>query len=137
MLTRRTLSVQRVLSIWAIGVVMTVAMLGQALLLAPRASADCTLHADDEQYIHLLAQQDIVHAGGFTDCHVAAEGRWFADQVRTSADPLGTARSLVRIVRTGTSLSTEQAIWEVAAAIYVFAPEMVPVLNNQGAAGSA
>ena len=128
---------KQALSVWATGVVLMVALLGHVVLLAPHASADCTMTADDERYVNLLAEKNVVHAAGYTDCQVTAEGRWFADQVRASPDPLGTARSLVRRVIAGTPLSPEQAEWEVAAATYAYAPEMIQVIMKQGAAGPA
>lgn len=128
---------KRALSMWVIGVVLMVTLLGHVMLQAPRASADCTMSADDERYIKLLALQNIVHSAGYTDCQVSAEGRWFAVQVRKSPDPLGTARSLVMMVITGTPLTAEQAEWEVAAAIYTYAQDMVQRIQNQDAAGNA
>ncbi|BBY37220.1 hypothetical protein MMAN_13540 [Mycobacterium mantenii] len=127
---------RRASPVWAICVVVT-ALLSHVVLPAPQASADCTMTADDDRYVTLLAEKNIVHAAGYTDCHVTAEGRWFADQVRASPDPLGTARSLVRTVIAGTPLSAEQAEWEVAAAIYTYAPEMIQVIMNQGAGPAA
>jgi hypothetical protein len=121
----------RVLSVWAAGVVLVVAMLGHVVLSAPQASASCTLTAQDDQYIHLLAMKNMIHSPDYTDCHMAAEGRWFAYQVRNSADPLGTARSLVQMVIDGTPMSADQAEWEVESAIYVYAPEVIPKIKDQ------
>ena len=61
MTTTRTRSRRRVLSVWAAGAVLVVAMLGHVVLSAPQASANCTLTAQDEQYIQLLAQNKMVH----------------------------------------------------------------------------
>lgn len=136
MTVTRVRRLRRASPLWATCVVLT-ALLSYVVLPAPQAFADCTMTADDDRYITLLAEKNIVHGAGYTDCHVTAEGRWFADQVRASPDPLGTARSLVRRVIVGTPLSAEQAEWEVAAAIYTYAPEMIQVIMNQGAAPAA
>jgi hypothetical protein len=119
------------LSVWAAGVVLAVAMLGHHVLVAPPAAASCTLTTQDDQYINLLGQKNMIHGADFNDCHMVAEGRWFADQVRNSPDPLGTARSLVQMVKDTTPMNEEQAEWEVEAAIFVYAPEMIPTIKGQ------
>ncbi|MGZ3382692.1 MAG: hypothetical protein ACXVBB_20850, partial [Isosphaeraceae bacterium] len=92
---------------------MVAATLGQVVLAAPPASANCTLTPQDEQYIHLLAQNNLIHSADFSDCHVIAEGRWFADQVRTAADPMARAKSLITLITDTTPLDAKQAEWEV------------------------
>ena len=87
MTTARTHPRGRVLSLCAGGVALGAAMLGHVVLSAPQASAACTLTNADDQYIQLLAQNKMVHTADFDDCNMAGEGRWFADQIRTSADP--------------------------------------------------
>ncbi len=116
---------------WGASIVLVVAMLGHVVLSAPQASAECTLTAADDLYINLLAQNNMVHTTDFNDCHMATEGRWFADRVRTSADPVGTAKSLIKMVTDTTPMTAEQAEWEVECAIYVYAPEMVPKIMGQ------
>ncbi len=111
-------------------------MLGHAVLSAPEASAGCTLTPQDEQYINLLARDKMVHGIGFNDCHMVAQGRWFADQVRNSPDPLGTGKSLVQMVANTTPANAEQAEFEVEAAIFVYAPEMIPTIKDQFAQSS-
>jgi len=132
-----TPSPRRGLSAWAASVVFVVAMLSHLVLAAPRAAADCTLTTQDQQYINLLAQKNLVHGADFNDCHMVAEGRWFAEQVRNSPDPLATARSLMQMVTDTTPMNKEQAEWEVESAIFVYAPEMIPGLKEQCAQENA
>ncbi len=89
--------------------------------------------AADEQYVHLLAQNEMVHTADYDDCTLTAEGRWFADQVRTSADPLGKAKSLVKMVTDTTPMKADKTEWEVESAIYVYAPEMIPKIKDESA----
>ncbi len=133
MTTSRTRSRRRVLSVWTAGAAMMAAMLGHVVLSAPPASASCNLTAEDDHYINLLAQDKMIHTADFTDCHMAAEGRWFADQVRHSADPLGTARSLMKMVTDTTPMTAQQAEWEVECAIFCYAPEMIPQIKDEKA----
>jgi Protein of unknown function (DUF732) len=132
MTTTHTRSPTRVVSLLAVGLVTVVAMLGCVLVSAPQASADCVLTAQDQSYIQLLAQKHIGAINGYTDCDVAGQGRWFADKVRASATPALTAAGLARTYYWNywTSLTEEQAAWQVAAAIKVYAPEMVPAVLN-------
>lgn len=118
-------------SVWAAAVVLVVAMLGRLTLSAPPAAANCALTSQDDQYIQLLAQNTMTHRTDANDCDVAAEGRSYADQVRQSADPLGTARSLVHKVAEATSMNEQQAEWEIESAVFVYAPEMIPLIKNQ------
>ncbi len=131
MTTTRTRSRKRMLSVWAAGVVLAVAMLGQVVLSAPQASANCTMTPADDQYINLLAQNSMVHSADFNDCNMTAEGRWFANQVRTSPDPLATAKKLVKMVTDTTPMDAKQAEWEVESAVYVYAPDMVPKIKDE------
>jgi hypothetical protein len=110
-------------------------MLGAALLSAPQASAACNMTPKDDQYINLLAQNKMIHTAAFNDCNMTAEGRWFADQVRTSADPLATGKNLVNMVTNTTSMKHDQAEWEVESAVFVYAPEMIPAIKGQVAQG--
>ena len=123
----------RALAVWAAGAVLAGAMASHVVLSAPRASASCNLSPQDEQYIALLAQNKMVHDDSFTDCHEAAEGRWFADQVRTAPDPYGKGKSLVKMVTDTTSMSHDQAEWEVESAIFVYAPQMIPKIKDEAA----
>lgn len=126
-----TFSPRRRLPVWAAGVVVVAAMLGRSVLAAPPAAAQCTLTAQDEQYISLLAQKNMIHGSDVNDCHMVAEGRWFADQVRNSADPFGTAKALMQHVINTTPMTPDQAEWEVEAAIFVYAPELIPRIKDQ------
>jgi hypothetical protein len=120
-------------SVWVAGGALVAAMLGQVVLAAPQASANCTLTAQDEQYIHLLAQNDMIHTSDFNDCRLTTEGRWLADQVRTAADPMARSKSLITLLTDTSSMDAKQAEWEVESAIYVYAPEMVPKIKDQAA----
>ncbi len=131
MTTTRTRSRRRVAAVSAAGAVLAGAMVSQVVLSAPRASAACTLTPQDEQYIHLLAQNSMIHSTDFTDCHMVTEGRWFADQVRTAADPLARAKSLMTLITDTTPMDAKQAEWEVESAVYVYAPDMVPKLKDE------
>ncbi len=73
----------------------------------------------------------MVHNADFSDCHEAAEGRWFADQVRSNPNPYGKAKELVNMVTNTTPLSPDQAEWEVESAIYVYAPDLIPKIKAQ------
>ena len=123
----------RVSSVWAAGVALGASMLGGAVLSAPLASASCNLTPADDQYITLLAQNKMVHNADFSDCHEAAEGRWFADQVRANANPFGEAQELINMITNTTPMTQAQAEWEVESAIYVYAPDMVPKIKDQAA----
>lgn len=131
MTTTRSRSRMRALSVGAAGAGFMALMVGQGVASAPQASAGCTLSKQDEQYINLLAQNKMIHGTDFNDCHMAAEGRWFAEQVRTASDPLATAKSLVKMVNDGTPMDSSQAEFEVEAAIYTYAPEMVPKIKDE------
>jgi hypothetical protein len=133
MTTTRTRSRARVSSVWAAGVALGASMLGGAVLAAPHAAASCSLSAADDQYIQLLAQNSMVHNADFSDCHEAAEGRWFADQVRANPNPFGEAQELVNMVTSTTPMTQAQAEWEVESAIFVYAPELVPKIKDQAA----
>ncbi|UXA05162.1 DUF732 domain-containing protein [Mycobacterium sp. SMC-2] len=133
MRTTRSRSRRRVLPVLAAGVAPAVAMLGYAVLSAPQASASCNLSPKDDQYIQLLAQNKMVHNADFSDCHEAAEGRWFADQVRNHPNPFGEAQELVNMITSTTPMSQAQAEWEVESAIYVYAPEVIPKIKDQAA----
>ena len=79
------------------------------MLSAPIASATCSLSQADDQYINLLAQNKMVHNADYSDCHEAAEGRWFADQVRANPNPFGEGQELVNMITRTTPLSQAQA----------------------------
>lgn len=136
MTSTRTRSRMRVSSVWAAGVALGASMLGGAVLSAPLASATCTLSDKDDQYINLLAQDKLVHSADFSDCHEAAEGRWFADQVRANSNPFGEAQELVNMVTNTTPMTQAQAEWEVESAIYVYAPDLIPKIKDQAAKAS-
>jgi hypothetical protein len=89
------------------------ATLGQIVLAAPQASVNCTLTAHDEQFIHLLAQNNMIHTADFNDCRLATEGRWLADQVRTAVDPMARGKSLMTLLTDTSSMDAKQAEWEV------------------------
>lgn len=129
----RTRSRLRVSSVWAAGVALGASMLGGAVLSAPLASATCNLSPADDQYIKLLAQNKMVHNADYSDCHEAAEGRWFADQVRANPNPFGEGQELINMITSTTPMSQAQAEWEVESAIYVYAPEMIPKIKDQAA----
>ena len=131
MTTTRTSSRRRVLSGWTAGVALGAAMLGGSVLSAPQASAACSLTPADDQYVNLLAQNKMVHNADFDDCNEAAEGRWFADQVRGAGDPYGKAKDLVNMVTSTTPMNASQAEWEVKSAIFVYAPQMIPKIKDE------
>ncbi|WP_244184908.1 hypothetical protein [Mycobacterium scrofulaceum] len=133
MTTTRSRSRMRVSSVWAASVALGASMLGGAVLSAPQAAASCNLSPKDDQYINLLAQNKMVHNADFSDCTEAAEGRWFADQVRSNPNPFGEAQELVNMVTRTTSMNQAQAEWEVESAIYVYAPDMIPKIKDQAA----
>lgn len=131
MIAQCTRSRGRMVSVWVAGVAFVSAMLGQAVLSAPKASASCTMNAADDRYIHLLAQNKMIHTADFNDCSMTAEGRWFADQVRNSPDPLGKARSLMNMVVNTTPMNAKQAEWEIESAIFVYAPQVIPKMKDE------
>lgn len=137
MTIRRPRSRGQVVALGAAGAVLATSMLGEALLSAPQALAACNMTPKDDQYINLLAQNKMIHTADFNDCNMTAEGRWFADQVRTSADPLATGKNLVNMVTNTTSMKHDQAEWEVESAIFVYAPEMISAIKGQIAQGPA
>ncbi|MEB4209442.1 hypothetical protein [Mycobacterium sp. 94-17] len=113
------------------GLALGAAACGVGVLSAPPASAACRLSPADDQYINLLAQNKMVHNADFTDCHEAAEGRWFADQVRSNPNPFGEGQELVNMITSTRPMSQAQAEWEVESAIYVYAPELIPKIKAQ------
>ena len=133
MTSTRTRSRVRVSSVWAAGVALGASMLGGAVLSAPLASATCNLSPADDQYIKLLAQNKMVHNADYSDCHEAAEGRWFADQVRANPNPFGEGQELINMITNTTPMTQAQAEWEVESAIYVYAPELIPKIKDQAA----
>ncbi len=128
-----TRSRAQALAAGAAGVVLGAAMFGGAVLSAPRAWASCSMTPADDQYIKLLAQNKMVHNADFNDCSEAAEGRWFASQVRANPNPFGEAQELVNMVTRTTPMKQAQAEWEVESAIYVYAPDMIPKIKDEAA----
>jgi hypothetical protein len=117
--------------VWAAGAALGAALLGNSLVSAPQASANCNLTPQDDQYINLLAQNKMVHDASYSDCHEAMEGRWFADQVRANANPYGEGQELINMITSTTGMSQAQAEWEVESAIFVYAPDLLPKIKNQ------
>jgi hypothetical protein len=122
---------RRVLSGCAAGVALGAAMLGGSVLSAPNASASCDMSPADDQYIKLLAQNKMVHSADFNDCNEAAEGRWFASQVRANSNPYGEGQELINMVTRTTPMTQAQAEWEVESAIFVYAPDLIPKIKDQ------
>ena len=118
---------------WVAGLALGAAMFGGSVLLAPHASAACNLSPADDQYVKLLAQNKMVHNADFSDCHEAAEGRWFADQVRSNANPYGEGQELINMITRTTPMTQAQAEWEVESAIFVYAPDMIPKIKDEAA----
>ncbi len=131
MTTVRTRSRGTVVTAGAAGAVLGAAMLGNAVLSAPQASAACNMSPADDQYINLLAQNKMVHTAEFNDCTEATEGRWFADEVAKAPDSYGEAKDLANYVSNTTQMSSDKAEWEVESAIYVYAPQMIPKIKDQ------
>lgn len=131
MTTTRTRSRGTVLAMGSAGAVLGTAMLGNALLSAPQASAACSMSPADDQYINLLAQNKMVHTADFNDCTETTEGRWFANQVGTAPDPLGRGKELVNFVTSTTPMNSSQTEWEVESAVYVYAPQMIPKMKDE------
>ncbi|HEX5256715.1 MAG TPA: hypothetical protein VFW69_23130 [Mycobacterium sp.] len=121
----------QVLTVGAAGLALGAAMFGGAVASAPQASAACNLSPADDQYIKLLAQNKMVHNADYSDCHEAAEGRWFADQVRANPNPFGEGQELINMITRTTPLSQAQAEWEVESAIFVYAPDLIPKIKSQ------
>ena len=126
-----TRSCVQVLTVGAAGLALGAAMFGGAVVSAPQASAACSLSPADDQYIKLLAQNKMVHNADYSDCHEAAEGRWFADQVRANPNPFGEGQELINMITSTTPMTQAQAEWEVESAIYVYAPELIPKIKAQ------
>jgi len=99
-------------------------MLGHALLVAPEASADCFLSAEDREYVSFLQEKNIGPAPGYTWCDAALGNRQLADKVRASFNPLATAASIAQSIYLNTNLTMDQANWEVADAVTIYAPEV-------------
>ena len=133
MTTTRTRSHARVSLVWAAGAALGAGLLGNSLVSAPQASANCQLSAQDDQYINLLAQNKMVHDASYSDCHEAMEGRWFADQVRANSNPYGEGQELINMITSTTGMSQAQAEWEVESAIFVYAPDLLPKIKDQAA----
>ncbi|WP_197515460.1 hypothetical protein [Mycobacterium sp. E1747] len=123
----------QVLTVGAAAVALGATMFGGAVLAAPHAAASCNMSPADDQYIKLLAQNKMVHNADFNDCSEAAEGRWFASQVRSHPNPFGEAQELVNMITRTTPMNQAQAEWEVESAIYVYAPDLIPRLKDQAA----
>jgi hypothetical protein len=119
------------LTVGAAGFAVAATMFGGAVVSAPRASAACNLTPADDQYIKLLAQNKMVHNADYSDCHEAAEGRWFADQVRANPNPFDEGQELINMITRTTPMTQAQAEWEVESAIYVYAPELIPKIKAQ------
>lgn len=128
---RTTRSRARVLAVGAAGLALGAATFGGAVVAAPQASASCNMTPADDQYIKLLAQNKMVHNADFNDCSEVAEGRWFADQVRSNPNPYGEGQELINMITRTTPMSQAQAEWEVESAIFVYAPEMIPKIKSQ------
>lgn len=133
MTTTPTRSRTRVSLVWAAGAALGAALLGNSLVSAPQASANCNLTPQDDQYVNLLAQNKMVHDSSYSDCHEAAEGRWFADQVRANANPYGEGQELINMIVNTTGMTQAQAEWEVESAIFVYAPDLLPKIKDQAA----
>jgi hypothetical protein len=133
MTTTRTRSLTRVSLVWAAGAALGAALLGNSLVSAPQASANCNLTPQDDQYVNLLAQNKMVHDSSYSDCHEAAEGRWFAQQVRGNANPYGEGQELINMIVNTTGMTQAQAEWEVESAIFVYAPDLLPKIKDQAA----
>ena len=56
-----------------------------------------------------MAQNNMIHSADFNDCRLTTEGRWLADQVRTAADPMARAKSLITLLTDTTSMDAKQA----------------------------
>ncbi|MBV8789661.1 MAG: hypothetical protein JOZ00_23655 [Mycobacterium sp.] len=131
MTTAQTRLRRRVLSGCAAGVALGAAMFGGSVLSAPHASASCDMSPADDQYIKLLAQNKMVHSTETNDCNEAAEGRWFASQVRANSNPYGEGQELINMITRTTPMSQAQAEWEVESAIFVYAPDLIPKIKDQ------
>ena len=106
-------------------------MFGGSVLSAPHASASCDMSPADDHYIKLLAQNKMVHSADTNDCNEAAEGRWFASQVRANSNPYGEGQELINMVTRTTPMTQAQAEWEVESAIFVYAPDLIPKIKDQ------
>lgn len=129
MATRTAHDPTRVLSMWAASFVLAVMMLGNVLLTGAKVSAQCSLSPDETVFVALLAQKNIGPVPGSTFCDLAFAGHVVAYDVRNGVSPDAEAAQ----VYMQTDLSMDQATWFVAAAVVVFAPEMVPPDVRNGA----
>jgi hypothetical protein len=130
MATTDTRSPSRVMSLWAAGLVLMVAMLGHVLLSPPKATAQPALTHEESEYVALLAKGDpaqgippIGPAPNGTLWHLAQGGRAIAADLRSGITVSNEANT---IVKADPYLTLKQALWEVVCAMVVFAPELVP-----------
>lgn len=122
-------SPNRFFRLWVASLVLMFAMMSLALASPPPASADC-LTGQDHLYIGLLAQRNIGPAAGYTECDLALHGRQTASAVRMAANPAAAAANIALDIYYNTDLTPDQAAWQVAAAVSVYAPEMIPVIRR-------
>jgi hypothetical protein len=112
----------RLLSLLAAGLVVVLSMFGPALMTAPTASA---LTGDEARYVSMLAEKGI---GPVTTYEALAYGgHTIAYDLRRGVNPVDEADKIWKL---NGSLSLDQAIWEVARATVVFAPELAPLYRD-------
>lgn len=125
-----TRSPSRVLSLWAAGLVLMVAMLGHALLSPAKATADPALTHDEWDYVSMLAEgypaegiPGIIPGPGGSLWQLAQGGHAIAYHLRSGVTVPDEADTIHRL---DPDLPYKAALWEVVCAGVVFAPELVP-----------
>lgn len=111
-----------VLSMLAAGLMLMLAMATHALFAAPEATATPALTDQDVTYVQMLEQAGIRPGPGHTEYDLALTGRKIADDVRHGVAPLTIANQLFA----GNGVTWYQAKFVVAAALAVYAPDLVP-----------
>lgn len=111
-----------VLSMLAAGLMLVLAMAGHALFTAPEATATPALTDQDVTYVQMLEQAGIRPGPGHTEYDLALTGRNIANDVRHGVAPLTVANQLYA----GNGVTWYQAKFVVAAALAVYAPDLVP-----------
>lgn len=101
---------------------LVLAMAGHALFTAPDATATPALTDQDVTFVQMLDQAGIHPGPGLTEYDLALTGRNIANEVRHGVAPLTIANQLYA----GNGVTWYQAKFVVAAALAVYAPDLIP-----------